>query len=90
MTPAEVDHIKYWIDEAKTDPIAQQSLRNMAATYQSLKGQTPEMNAAGNEATYQATLVRMLPPASNDPTTIPITFIKIDGRWYLKNTPAND
>jgi hypothetical protein len=90
MTPAEVDRIKYWADEAKTDSIAQQSLRNTAMMYQSLKGQTPEMNAAGDEATYHATPILMHPPDGNEPTTIPITFVKIDGRWYIQNSPAKD
>jgi hypothetical protein len=51
--------------------------------YRSLVGQSPEMNTAGDEATYPMTPppgIHNLNPAKQ---TIDITFVKIDGRWYI-------
>jgi len=60
--------------------------------WEDLENQTPVYNAAGDEATFQFTIVypgdndvgpgvQPLPPES---VTRPRTFIKIDGKWYFK------
>jgi hypothetical protein len=71
--------------------VMQQGFDVMALSYEALETQTPIFNAAGDEATYQ-----YAPPMySEDPVTKlsisvqgdtfwPITFIKINGRWYIK------
>jgi hypothetical protein len=67
----------------------QQMIQMMSSMIQSLKGQTPEMNAAGDQATYQMQMTPppgMLPPGVNVPQrTIPMTFVKEDGKWYIKS-----
>ncbi len=64
-------------------PQAQQQLQVMAQALQSLQGQTPTFNEAGDRATYQMSPPPgMVPPGANVPQTIPVTFMKVDGRWY--------
>jgi hypothetical protein len=46
-----------------------------------LESQTPTFNAADNEATYMYTIHFTDGPSSQP---LPRVFIKIDGRWYLK------
>jgi hypothetical protein len=50
-----------------------------------LKNQTPEMNVAGDEATYLLAIPPgSLPPGMTDEPPRPVTFQKINGKWYLK------
>ncbi len=60
-----------------------------AQSYEALANQTPTFNSAGDEATYQYIAPDYYGTGTytgtGEPT--PMTFIKIDGRWYAK--PAN-
>ena len=41
------------------------------------------MNAAGDKATFQLTM--MPPPELNAPPRVtPLVMVKVDGKWYLK------
>jgi len=75
-----------------SDPRAQQQIQMMAQVFQGLKGVAPTMNDAGDRATYQITppaaMAGALPPGTNMPETIPITFMKQDGRWYISDGPG--
>ncbi len=65
------------------NPQMQQQMQMMSEALQSLQGQTPTINDAGDHATYQMTPpAGMAPPGANIPATIPVTFVKIDGKWY--------
>ncbi len=67
------------------NPDTQQIYRAMGEAFALLKDQIPEINAAGDEATYQLTVpAGTLPPGMTDPPPRPVTFQKIDGKWYLK------
>jgi hypothetical protein len=82
MTP----EMKAQMQQAMQSPQMQQQLQMMAQALQSLQGQTPTFNDAGDTATYQMTPpAGMIPPGVNAPATIPVTFIKVDGRWYAGN-----
>lgn len=64
-------------------PQAQQQLQMMAQALQSLQGQTPTFNDAGDRATYQMSPpAGMVPPGANAPQTVPVIFMKVDGHWY--------
>lgn len=72
---------QYW-----SSPAGQQMIQYWTQMYRSLVGQSPEMNADGNEATYSMTPppgIHNLNPAKQ---TIDITFVKIDGRWYISRS----
>jgi len=49
----------------------------IAEMYDDLQSRTPTLNDAGDEATYTAHLL----------TTHPEVFVKIDGKWYMKDPP---
>ena len=73
--------------QATADPETQRAtqtiISTMATLYQSLKGLKPELNAAGDEATYHPPLppgIVLAPGAASRP----VTFVKIDGKWYVK------
>ncbi len=63
-----------------------QSLRETSAqSYEEMETQTPTFNATGDEATYQL----ILPTLVNGEYVLgdkrtPYTFIKINGKWYMK------
>ncbi len=62
-----------------------QSRETGAQAYERLETQTPTFNTSGDEATYMLPA----PKLSNEgiavgETQIPLTFIKIDGKWYVK------
>jgi hypothetical protein len=75
-----------------SDPQAQQQIQMMAQVFQGLKSVAPTMNDTGDKATYQVTppaaLAATLPAGTNLPPTIPITFMKVDGRWYISDGPG--
>ena len=76
------------MQQQMSSPEAQQMLQGMAQMFQSMKDQTPDINATGDQATYQMTPpAGMLPPGMPTPPPRPMTFVKIDGRWYIKNAP---
>ncbi len=71
------------VTEALKNPQMQQEMQMLARAMQSLEGQTPEFNDAGDRATYQISLPpELLPPGVTSTPKVPITFVKIGGRWY--------
>jgi hypothetical protein len=58
----------------------------MADAIEGLKDQTPTMNDAGDEATYQLSPPEGMAPPNTPPQ--PVTFVKINGQWYIKNDPG--
>ncbi len=83
MSPEEKAQMEQASAQMMSQPEGQQMIQVMVTALQSLKDQSPEMNAAGDEATYQMT---MTPPDGNNanPRTRAMTFINIDGKWYIK------
>jgi hypothetical protein len=75
-----------------SDPQAQQQIQMMAQVFEGMKGTAPTMNDAGDRATYQITppaaMAGTLPAGATLPPTIPITFMKVDGRWYISDGPG--
>jgi hypothetical protein len=72
-----------------SDPRAQQQMQMMAQVFQGMKGQAPTINETGDKATYQVTPpAGMIPPGANVPQTIPVTFVKQNGRWYIGDGPG--
>lgn len=77
------------MQQTMQSPQMQQQLQMMGQALQSLQGQTPTFNDAGDRATYQMTPpAGMVPPEANLPPTIPVTFIKVDGHWYTGDGPG--
>lgn len=82
------------MEQYMSDPKAQQQMQMIAQAFQSLKTVTPTMNDTGDKATYQiAPPPGMIPPGqmaqgASVPSTIPITFMKQDGRWYISDGPG--
>lgn len=71
------------VKDALQNPQMQQEMQMLAKAMQSLQGQTPEFNAAGDRATYQISLPpELLPPGVTAAPKVPITFVKIAGHWY--------
>ena len=64
-------------------PAGQQVAAATAQQYEDLEVQTPTLNETGDEATY---FIQPLPPSPAEPagSARPITFVRIDGKWYLK------
>jgi hypothetical protein len=76
------------MEQEMSRPEAQQVMQGLAQMFQSMKDQTPEINATGDQVTYQMTPpASMLPPGMATPPSRPMTFEKIDGRWYIKDGP---
>ncbi len=67
-----------------------QQLRDtIARSWEALEYQTPTFNDTGNEATY---LKQGIIPSTDGGFAVggnadPVTFIKINGKWYLKDGP---
>jgi hypothetical protein len=86
MSPQDKAEMEQGMQQAMANPQAQQMMQAETRMFQSLKDQTPQMNATGDQATYQMTpTADMLPPGMALPPSEPMTFEKIDGRWYIKN-----
>jgi len=80
---------KAQMEQYMSDPRAQQQLQMMAQVFQGLKTVTPTLNDTGDKATYQIVPpAGIAPPGTNLPATIPITFMKQDGRWYINDGPG--
>ncbi len=93
IPPEELANLQELQTALDSSPQPVRRLQNYAQVYQTLEGQTPEMNAAGDEATYQVTPPRGMAgdPVSGSPVTLPtltVTFQKIDGKWYIKRGPG--
>jgi len=78
---------KAQMEQMMSQPGAQMMIQMMVSGIQSIKDQTPQMNAAGDEATYQMTMSPPagMGPAGRAPQTEPMTFVKVDGKWYIKD-----
>jgi hypothetical protein len=66
------------------NPQSQPMFNTVADALENLKDQTPVFNAAGDRAVYMVDQ-----PSSPDPQNLgpqPITFVKVDGRWYKEPT----
>ena len=58
-------------------------IASLIGAFESIKGQTPQMNAAGDEATFEFTMIP--PPGINAPPKVdPMVMVKVNGKWYLK------
>lgn len=70
---------------AETDPQMLQIIREIrdlsAKSYEALEEQTPALNVAGDEATFQYTPYGT--PGFPPPEPRPLVFIKINGKWYF-------
>ncbi|MEI6861641.1 MAG: hypothetical protein WCL04_05250 [Verrucomicrobiota bacterium] len=64
------------------DPGIQQQMRSMIAALQSIQNATPTLDATGERATYTPA-VNLNPNAVGNPRDL--TFVKVKGRWYLRN-----
>jgi RNA polymerase sigma factor (sigma-70 family) len=69
----------------QADPRMQPIFEAQAQAMESLKGQQPVMNAAGDQATYQMAVSAItFPDGTSYPAhTGPAVFIKINGKWYI-------
>jgi type IV secretory pathway VirB10-like protein len=75
MPPGQFDQMKQMMQTMASSPQGQQMLQQLTQAFQGLQDQTPTYNDAGDRATYTA-----IPPGGTTPQ--PITFKKVDGRWY--------
>jgi hypothetical protein len=93
LTPQRIQEIQMGMqrraDMAAQDPFFKQVSQDMvemyAKAYESLENQTPTYNDAGDEATYM--LIFVYRDGSSDQSSK--TFVKINGKWYLKPTDGN-
>lgn len=84
IPPEQKAEMEQRIRQAMAIPLMQQMMQGLSQLVQDLKNQTPEINATGDQATYQMTLApNMLPPGTNVPASMPMVFVKIDGKWHL-------
>jgi hypothetical protein len=85
---------KAQMEQYMSDPRAQQQIQMMAQVFQGLKTVTPTMNDTGDKATYQVTPPPgmfdnvKLGPNGSIPASIPVTFVKQEGRWYIGEGPG--
>jgi len=87
MGPAEIQQKQAEIQLERTDvaqsetlevrQMLQQGTETTAENYETLERQTPIFNAKGDEATYKWV-------AADGSWQRPLTFIKINGKWYIK------
>ncbi len=65
------------VQDPELRQLMQKAQAEIVQAYEALEEQTPTLNATGDEATYMFAMPR---------TGIqPLTFVKIDGKWYIKN-----
>ncbi len=84
LTPEQKDFIENQIRTQLQGPNGAKVLQAQQQMIQALSSITPTMNAAGDHATFQVPTPKDLAPAgANLPPTLPVNFIKIDGKWYL-------
>jgi hypothetical protein len=85
MTPQQQQQMAMMAAMAQS-PEAKPMFDALADSFASLKDQTPTYNDAKDEATYM-----LAPPAGMAPPNTPpqpVTFVKINGQWYMKDNPA--
>ncbi len=89
MPPEEKAQMEQEATQMMSQPEGQMMIQMMTAGFLSIKDQTPQMNAAGDQATYQMTVTPPpgMGPPGGGPETEPMTFVKIDGKWYIKDGP---
>jgi hypothetical protein len=75
---AEKANMQDQIQNQMSQPGAQQGIQMFIQVFQSMKSSAPTMNAAGDKATYQVS-----DPTGQSPDTVPMSFEKIDGKWYF-------
>jgi len=86
LTPEQKTFMESQIQQQIQTPQGQQQVKLMTQMVQALPGLTPTINSAGDHATYQVPTPAGAAPAGTPlPPTIPITFVKVDGRWYFSN-----
>jgi hypothetical protein len=85
MTPQQKAQVAMMAQMAQ-NPQAAPMFAAMADSIESLKDQTPTYNDAKDEATYMLAPPAGLAPAGTPPQ--PVTFVKIDGKWYMKDGPG--
>jgi hypothetical protein len=78
----------------RQDPFEIQFQELLSQAYADLEQQKPELNSTGDEATYQwrrPATMEIAPGEQNvwvrETTPSPLTFIKINGKWYFKARP---
>jgi len=88
IPPEQLAQMEQVMQQQAQSPQMQQMFQAMSQSFAALKDQTPEMNAAGDQATYQMAIpASILPPGMAAPPPRPVTFQKVDGQWYI-NGPA--
>ncbi len=84
LTPEQKSYIENQIQQRIQGPDGQNVLHGQMEIIQALATLTPVMNSAGDHASYQVPTPKdMAPAGTNLPSTLPINFVKIDGRWYI-------
>ncbi len=78
LPESERGNMQQMIQQEMSQPEAQQGIQMMVQVVDSMKTMTPEVNAAGDKATYQIS-----DPTGQDPKSVPFSFQKIDGKWYV-------
>lgn len=82
LTPEKLQWAREWLAKQTEDPGMQDAHRkgneSLAKGLEALENQTPTYNDTGDEATYML----YVDVVGNDPQET--TFIKINGKWYLK------
>lgn len=84
LTAEQKTFIENQIRQQMSGPNGASAIQGQVAILQALSNTTPTMNSAGDHATFQVpTPTDLAPAGTNLPPTIPINFVKVDGRWYL-------
>lgn len=78
LPESERANFQQMVQQQMSDPEAQQGIQMMVQVVDSMKTMAPEMNAAGDKATYQIS-----DPSGQDTKVVPFSFQKIDGKWYV-------
>lgn len=89
IPPEQMAQMEQMVKQQAAVPQVQQMLQGMSQAVSALKDQAPEMNAAGDQATYQMSMpASALPPGMTPPPPRPMTFQKVDGQWYIQGGPG--
>ncbi len=90
LTPEQKTFLENQIRQQMQNPQAQQQIQVYAEMLQGLNGVTPTYNEAGDRATFQVptpdsmrTMARNQNAGADLPSTLPVTFVKRDGKWYM-------
>ncbi len=84
LTPEQKTFIEDQIRQQVQGPNGQSVLQTQQKMLQALSTVTPTMNEAGDHATFQVpTPAGIAPAGTNLPSTLPVNFVKIEGKWYI-------